>query len=395
MIASFLLSFLFALHLPAILANPIPHRSINTDPTDRYIVVLKPSIDLASHLTLVHDLHDKTKRKAKAAVYGGVTHTYNISTFQAYAGHFSTNVAEQLRHHDDVLHFEPDQIWNPASLVTQSRAPDALNMISHRSGAKGNQYIYDSSAGAGTYGYIVDSGINVKHIDFGGRALPGHSVIPMVPNDDVSGHGTHVAGIVGSTTWGAAKQSTLISVKVFHESGAPVSVILAGYDWAVGDIKAQRRQDRAAILAATWGAPSKAFDAAVKAAAANGILTVTSAGNGNAPAGNLAAGARGGALVVGATGPDRVRAHFSNYGAAVSLWAPGVKIASTWIGSTRATNFRSGSSQAAAHVMGVALYLKGMKRTNSKKELAGLASRGVVGDTKGASNLFLYNGSGK
>ena len=381
--------------VPLLQAKAVPHNAVITDPTDRYIVTLRPDVDMHKHMDLVHDLHTKTKAKRVNSVFSGVTHTYNISDFQAYAGHFSTNVIEQLRHHDDVDIVESDQIWKPASLTTQDNSPNSLSMISHRSCAQGRTYVYDSSAGAGTFGYIVDSGINVANTEFGGRAILGHNALPMVSNADVSGHGTHVAGVVGSTTWGVAKQCSLIGVKVFHnEEGGLLSVMLAGYEWAVADIRRRNRARLSTVLLATWGT-SPAVDSAVKAAGAAGILTVVAAGNDGSSAGATAPGVRGGALVVGATDNKRVRASFSNYGGAVSLWAPGVKIASTWIGSARASNIRSGTSQAAAHVAGVALYLKGMKTADAKREMAKLASRGVVGDTRGSANLFLYNGSGK
>lgn len=75
----------------------------------------------------------------------------------------------------------------------------AQSLISHRDlGA--NDYIYDASAGEGHYAYVLDSGINVDHVDFGGRASLGYNALTPQEHVDDTGHGTHVAGTIGSTT---------------------------------------------------------------------------------------------------------------------------------------------------------------------------------------------------
>lgn len=83
--------------------------------------------------------------------------------------------------------------------------------------------MYDTSAGSGTFGYVVDSGINLAHVAFGGRASNGFNAVSGVTHDDRLGHGTHVAGTIGSSTYGVAKAANLISVKVFE--GNSVSLL--------------------------------------------------------------------------------------------------------------------------------------------------------------------------
>lgn len=121
---------------------------------------------------------------------------------------------------------EKDQVWYLWDMTSQPSAPWGLGSISHRE--PGSQtYVFDDSAGTGTYAYVVDSGINTQHVEFGGRATKGYNAallgLPLI-NDDTIGHGTHVAGTIGSRTYGVAKNTNLISVKVFV--GSSVSVIL-------------------------------------------------------------------------------------------------------------------------------------------------------------------------
>lgn len=118
-------------------------------------------------------------------------------------------------HFHQVLSVENDQIWYLSALVTQTGAPWGLGSISHRAPGS-TSYIYDSSAGTGTYGYVVDSGVRTTHTQFGGRATKGFNAVSGVTHDDRLGHGTHVAGTIAGSTYGVAKLANIISVKVFE-----------------------------------------------------------------------------------------------------------------------------------------------------------------------------------
>jgi oryzin len=107
-------------------------------------------------------------------------------------------------------------------------------------------YHYDKSAGNGTFAYVIDSGINSKHLEFGSRASNGYNAV----NDDftdINGHGTHVAGIIGSKSFGVAKETELIAVKVFLNRESRMSTIMDGYQWAVNDIRTKGRQSRSVV----------------------------------------------------------------------------------------------------------------------------------------------------
>src|SRR3569833_2362235 len=107
-------------------------------------------------------------------------------------------------------------VWHLNALTKQTGAPWGLGSISHRTAAS-TDYIYDDTAGAGTYAYIIDTGLNTAHVEFEGRAQLGYNDYPDSEFVDQVGHGTHTAGTIGSRAYGVAKKSALISVKVLDQ----------------------------------------------------------------------------------------------------------------------------------------------------------------------------------
>ena len=105
------------------------------------------------------------------------------------------------------------------ALTTQTGAPYGLGRISHT--AKGStSYVYDTTAGAGTCSYVIDTGIYTAHAEFEGRATFLANYAGDGSNTDGNGHGTHVAGTIGSKTYGIAKKTSLYAVKVLDASGS-------------------------------------------------------------------------------------------------------------------------------------------------------------------------------
>lgn len=144
-----------------------------------------------------------------------------------------------------VAEVEEDQIFRLYAVESQSDAPWGLASISSTTPGA-DTYNYDSSAGSGGYAYVVDSGINVDHSDFGGRAVRGYNAAGGT-FDDTLGHGTHVAGTIGGATYGVAKEVNLVDVKVFLGEESSTSIILEGYEWAVNDITSKGREGKSVI----------------------------------------------------------------------------------------------------------------------------------------------------
>lgn len=390
----------FAALLPSILAAPIPQ---NDEPapisvTNKYIVTLKSDTDTVSHLSWVSDVHARrlSRRQDDGASYAGVVQEYAIDNFKGYSGEFDDATLEEIKARDDVEEVEADQIWHINALVTQSQSTWGLSSISHKTAGKSG-YIYDSTAGSGTYGYVVDTGINTAHVEFEGRASNGYNAVGGAFTDTV-GHGTHVAGTIASKTYGISKKANVIAVKVFAGESGSTSTILDGYQWAVNDIRAKGRTAKAAINLSLGGGYSAAFNKAVTAAYNGGVVTVVAAGNDDVDASGDSPASAPEAITVGSIDKTNARSYFSNFGAILDVFAPGSDILSTWIGSTTATNTISGTSMATPHVVGLVLYLQAKEGLSTPKAVAdrivGLSTKNAVTDVQGSPNRIAYNGNG-
>jgi oryzin len=246
-----------------------------------------------------------------------------------------------------------------------------------------------------------DTGLYTAHVDFHGRAVFGTNLVPnSTDNTDGNGHGTHVAGIIGSTTFGIAKLTTLIGVKVFDAGGrGQASTVIAGFQWAVNDIVSQGRQTTGVINMSLGGKASATWDAAMTAAWEQGVLAVVAAGNDNQPGANTSPCRSVEVLCVGNAQMDDTRfpgGSGSNYGDAVDVWAAGTGIVSTVPGGFNATGRLTGTSMASPHVAGLVSYLRGLEGSMAADKVRArvleLATPGLVVDAMGAANLMAYNG---
>jgi len=388
--------------LPAI-GTPVPKGARAGDIIpDSYIVVLKDTIttqDLDEHKNWAASIHNEALAKRGEAPRDAFKYTYDLEKLKGYAGTFDKTTIDQIASRAEVAYVEPDTVRTIQALTTQSPIPSwGLGSISHRSGT-GTNYIYDTSAGAGVFAYVVDTGIYLGHSNFGGRATWGYNAVDS-SNTDGNGHGTHVAGTIGSTTYGVAKSVSLIAVKVLDAAGSgSTSGVIAGVNWVTSDVRSKGRSGRAVANMSLGGSYSSALNAAVNSAFEGGVFFAVAAGNSNVDAANTSPASAANAFTVGAIQSNRARASYSNYGSVLDIFAPGTSITSTWIGSSSAVNTISGTSMASPHVAGVAAYLIALEGLSSpaavRSRLIALAPTGLVTSPgSGSPNRLLYNGSG-
>ncbi|KAI8931532.1 hypothetical protein NX059_011189 [Plenodomus lindquistii] len=371
----------------------------------KYIVQLKPETDIAAiaaHHNTVRAIHARNlARRADGEESAGIEREYEFGDFKGYAGAFDDKTVEELKALPEVLLVEQDFKMYTTALVTQASAPWGLGSISSRTRGA-TSYIYDSTAGAGTYSYVVDTGIRTTHSEFEGRATFGYNAVANTNNADNQGHGTHVAGTVGGRTYGVAKKTNLIAVKVFEGREGTASTVIAGFQWAVKDIVDKGRTNSAVINMSLGGPGSAAWDAAITAAYNQGVLSVVAAGNENTLASLRSPARSPEALTVGNLQSNDARypgTYGSNYGPAVDIWAAGTGVVSAYYTSDSVTATLTGSSMASPHVAGLVSYIRGLEGLSSaasiRARVIALATPGRVQDGQGAANLVAYNGNGR
>lgn len=314
--------------------------------------------------------------------------------FKGFAGKIDAKTLELLRDDPSVDFIEQDAIVSLSAYTTQSNAPWGLARISTRQrGPTG--YTYDTSAGQGTCSYIIDTGIQANHPDFGGRAT--QLVSYQGSNADGNGHGTHVAGTIGSNTYGVAKATTLLGIKVLSDSGSgSTSGIISGINYVVSDSRTRSCPRGAFANMSLGGGYSASLNSAARSLVDNNIFLAVAAGNENQNAANVSPASEPSVCTVGATTSADAKASFSNYGSGVDIFAPGQGILSTWIGSR--TNSISGTSMASPHIAGLAAYLAGLEGYPGAvamcNRIIALATTGVItGLPSGTPNRLAFNGN--
>ena len=217
-------SFITALlAVPAALAAPVLLDTRQADTlAGSWIVKVKSESVLADVISQVSQ-----------AAGAQAKHTYDFGSFKGFSIDGVSDLTTLVANIASIESIEPNTVVRTSALVTQQNVPSyGLARISHRKNGA-TSYVYDSSAGQGTFSYIIDTGIRTTHQDFGGRAQFGASFVDGEAGPgDGNGHGTHVAGTTGSTSYGVAKKTTLIAVKVLGAAGSGTNAgVLAGIDW--------------------------------------------------------------------------------------------------------------------------------------------------------------------
>jgi subtilisin family serine protease len=277
-------------------------------------------------------------------------------------------------------------------VTTQSPATWGIDRIDQRNRPLSNSYTYNTTA-SNVNAYVIDTGIRSTHTQFGGRVSGGATFI----NDgrgtsDCNGHGTHVSGTIGGSTYGVAKAVRLHPVRVLDCNGSGTnSGVIAGVNWV-----ASNRVLPAVANMSLGGGASSALDTAVNNSINRGVVYAIAAGNSNANACNFSPARVAAAITVGSTTSSDARSSFSNFGTCVDIFAPGSSITSAWATSDTATNTISGTSMATPHVAGVAALYLATHTTASpatvRNALVNNATANVISNVgSGSPNRLLFS----
>ena len=308
---------------------------------NQYIVVLKDD---------VADVDTEAARlEHQFGADRGNGHTYR-NAIKGFSVRMSEQQALRLANDPRVDFVEEDGVVSLGT--TQTGATWGIDRIDQRDLPLNGTYTYNAT-GTGVKAYIIDTGIRATHTQFAGRVISGFTAISDgLGTNDGNGHGTHVSGTVGGSTYGVAKNVTLVAVRVLDSSGSGTnSGVIAGVDFVNSDHQAGQP---AVANMSLGGGISTALDTAVTNSINDGVTYAIAAGNDNVDACSTSPARVASALTVGSTTTTDARSSFSNFGTCVDIFAPGSSITSSWNTSDTATNTISGTSMATPHVTGVA-----------------------------------------
>ncbi|QUX31604.1 S8 family peptidase [Nocardiopsis akebiae] len=308
-----------------------PLHTVGSSATGDYFVVLEDALSAAS-----------VTPSSLGISSDQVNHTYD-EVVNGYSASLSAQEVRELRGQSGVAYVEEVGVAHTTVTWGQDRIDQEDLPLDGSYGTTGD--------GAGVSAYIIDSGIDASHPDFGGRAS---SAFDAYGGDggDGNGHGTHVAGTIGSATYGVAPAADLFGVKVLDDNGSgSYDDVIAGIDWVAANAGPN------AVANMSLGGPaSPTLDEAVNGLAASGVFVAVAAGNEGQDAGNTSPGGAEGVTTVGASDATDAAAYFSNHGPSVDIYAPGVDVESTVPGGV--TDSYDGTSMASPHVAGAAALYK-------------------------------------
>lgn len=292
-------------------------------------------------------------------------------------------------------------------------------------------YYHSMEGGYGMTAYLLDSGVDHRHPEFQGRVRWGaHLAASSTPctnlfppwikscvwdetalewrepaKTDDAGHGTNVAGVIMSKTFGVAKKARLTSIKVCGATGyCSLSKILKGLEWVVKDARCKKTQQTSVVVLPVQGLSSYALRDAITSMVDMGFQFVTAGGNDGDPIMAQSPATLSNTLTACATNIYDNFASYSNYGAKCDILAPGTNITAPTshpLGWHNMTSTKSGTSFAAAHVAGVSLIIKSIKaigatitnQTTLYNQIVGNARMGQIGVMPADTyNRLLTNG---
>lgn len=349
-----------------------------SDPCSDFIIVFTPGFARSKSEDLLKQSNAQIKQAYKS-IFNGVVVNAPLSKMVALANNPNVLVVE-----DDL------QVTTTA---IQSLAPWGLDRIDQTTLPLSTTFDDLDLKGDNTYSFVVDTGIDADNVEFSGRVAAGFTAISDgLGSKDCNGHGTHVAGIIGAKTFGVAKNTNLIPVRVLDCAGSgSYSSVIAGLDW----IAANYTPGTAAVVnMSLGGSASSTLDGAVTTLISRGINVVVAAGNSNSDACKSSPARVPDALTIAATDRNDNRASYSNFGSCIDLFAPGSSITSTWLGAN-GVNTISGTSMSAPNVSGIVARFISANSSLTPQQVANSIKTSstknlVVGAGTGSLNQIAY-----
>lgn len=299
------------------------------------------------------------------------------------------SISEQLR----FIGYDPiSEPYLGKTYLVQDQPGWNLDRIDQRNLPLNEKYFYEVESGRNVDVYVIDTGVDISHPEFQGRAVWGANFIDGI-NTDCNSHGTHVAGTVGSKTYGVAKNVNIVAVKVLDCAGSGVfSAVLKGFEYVIN--RSKKSKNPVVVNMSLGGGKSRTIDTAMSQMLKNGIHIVVAAGNENSDACNTSPASHPGVITVGATTKLDTKAPFSNWGSCVNILSPGTEILSTVPGGK--IKYLQGTSMASPAVAGVLAVLLSENPTFStdamKRVLSNSCTRSVVtGFPESTVNCLIYS----
>lgn len=361
----------------------------------QYLVSLKLTETLDHFFQ--YDLNYPVAQRVKSFV----SDSYTIGNFTVMTGNFTKSAVERLKRCPLIADITPDIIINAFDIESQDHCPRHLARVSQVEKLTGHDftYFYDSDkVGSGVNAYIIDSGIEIDHPEFQGRA---HKGIDFTKEGfgDINGHGSHVAGLIGSKTYGVAKDVNLFEVKALDKRGAgSLSTIISAIEFTVNH---RRESGKPGVANLSLGAAkNKVLNQAVDAAADTGLVIVVAAGNSNVDACLTSPASSQSAITVGAIDDtsDGLTS-FSNWGKCVDIFASGAYVSSVNSHDYYNPQVLSGTSMSAPIVTGMVstLLSSGVSPLEVKNEIIKMSIKNKIPKSsmflrRKTPNRIVYNG---